>query len=61
MRYIKHCSGLVLFWSGARKSKILALRYCDVDFENKEIEINNSWNDTDSRNRTIKRIGTIPN
>lgn len=46
---------MVLFWSGARKGEILALRYCDVDFENEEIEINNSWND-----KTITTVKTTP-
>lgn len=33
----------VLFWTGLRKGEMLALRVCDIDFENKAIDVVNSW------------------
>lgn len=37
----------VLFWTGLRKGEMLALRVCDIDFDNKEINVENSWNGTE--------------
>lgn len=37
----------VLFWTGLRKGEMLALRVCDIDFDNKTIYVENSWNGTD--------------
>lgn len=37
----------ILFWSGLRKGEMLALRVCDIDFDNKAIDVENSWNGTD--------------
>lgn len=37
----------VLFWTGLRKGEMLALRVCDIDFDNKLLNVENSWNGTD--------------
>lgn len=37
----------VLFWTGLRKGEMLALRVCDIDFDNKTINVENSWNGTE--------------
>lgn len=37
----------ILFWTGLRKGEMLALRVCDIDFDNKTINVENSWNGTD--------------
>lgn len=37
----------VLFWIGLRKGEMLALRVCDIDIDNKLLNVENSWNGTD--------------
>lgn len=37
----------ILFWTGLRKGEMLALRVCDIDFDNKSLNVKNSWNGTE--------------
>jgi integrase len=39
-----HCFFITLYYTGARKGELLALKWTDIDFDNKEISINKTLN-----------------